>query len=97
MRPGFETQQEVKQFFAGKNDENSIWVRDGLYSLISNVLFIPDNKEQGKYHPRIGAQRDFIFRSLSEEDKNAFNKLYNQYYYHRHNDFWYQQAMKKLP
>ena len=41
MRPGFETQQEVKQFFAGKNDENSIWVRDGLYSLISNVLFIP--------------------------------------------------------
>ena len=97
MRPGFETQQEVKQFFAGKNDENSIWVRDGLYSLISNVLFIPDKKEQGKYHPRIGAQRDFIFRSLSEEDKNAFNKLYNQYYYHRHNDFWYQQAMKKLP
>ena len=22
---------------------------------------------------------------------------YDQYYYHRHNDFWGQQAMKKLP
>ena len=97
MKPGFETQQEVKQFFAGKNDEDSIWIRDGLYSLISNVLFVPDRKEEGKYHPRIGVQRDFIFRALSEEDKNAFNKLYDQYYYHRHNEFWYQQAMKKLP
>ena len=97
MKPEFDTQQKVKLFFAGKNDEDSIWIRDGLYSLISNVLFVPDNKEEGKYHPRIGVQRDFIFRALSEEDKNAFNRLYNQYYYHRHNEFWYQQAMKKLP
>ena len=29
--------------------------------------------------------------------KAAFNRLYDQYYYHRHNDFWGQQAMKKLP
>ena len=54
-------------------------------------------KEESKYHPRIGVQRDFVFRSLNEEEKNAFNKLYDQYYYHRHNEFWYQQAMKKLP
>ena len=53
--------------------------------------------EEGKYHPRIGIQRDFIFRSLSEQEQNAFNKLYDQYYYHRHNEFWRQQAMKKLP
>ena len=39
--------------------------------------------EEGKYHPRIGVQRDFIFRSLSEAEKNAFNKLYDQYYLHR--------------
>ncbi len=97
MKPGFETQQEVKQFFADKNDEESIWIRDGLYSLISNVLFVADNKEADKYHPRISAQRDFLFRTLSEADKNAFNRLYDQYYYHRHNDFWHRQAMKKLP
>ena len=34
---------------------------------------------------------------MSEAEKNAFNKLYDQYYYHRHNAFWQQQAMKKLP
>ena len=97
MKPGFETQREVEHYFAGKTDADSIWIRDGLYTLISEVLFIPDNKEADKYHPRIGVQRDFVFRFLSEQEKNAFNRLYDQYYYHRHNEFWHQQAMKKLP
>ena len=97
MKPEFTTQREVESFFAGKNDENSLWIRDGLYTLISDVLFVPDTKEKDKYHPRIGIQRDFIFRSLNELEQNAFNKLYDQYYYHRHNEFWRQQAMKKLP
>ena len=97
MRPGFRTQREVETFFMEKNDEDSIWIREGLYTLISDVLFVPDNKEEDKYHPRISVQRDFIFRSLNEEERNAFNILYNQYYYHRHNEFWQQQAMKKLP
>ena len=97
MKPEFATHREVESFFAGKNDENSLWIRDGLYTLISDVLFVPDTKEKDKYHPRIGIQRDFIFRSLNELEQNAFNKLYDQYYYHRHNDFWRQQAMKKLP
>ena len=66
MKPEFETQRKVESFFAGKNDENSIWIRDGLYTLISDVLFVPDTKEKDKYHPRIGIQRDFIFRSLSD-------------------------------
>lgn len=97
MKPEFTTQREVESFFAGKNDENSLWIRDGLYTLISDVLFVPDTKKKDKYHPRIGIQRDFIFRSLNEQEQNAFNRLYDQYYYHRHNEFWRQQAMKKLP
>ena len=97
MKPEFTTQREAESFFAGKNDENSLWIRDGLYTLISDVLFVPDTKEKDKYHPRIGIQRDFIFRSLNEQEQNAFNRLYDQYYYHRHNEFWRQQAMKKLP
>ena len=97
MKPEFTTQREVESFFAGKSDENSLWIRDGLYTLISDVLFVPDTKEKDKYHPRIGIQRDFIFRSLNEQEQNAFNRLYDQYYYHRHNEFWRQQAMKKLP
>lgn len=97
MRPEFDTQRKVEAFFAGKNDEDSIWVRDGLYALISDVLFVPDRKDPNLYHPRIGVQHDFIYRALNDWEKTAFNRLYDQYYYHRHNDFWQQQAMKKLP
>ncbi len=97
MRPEFDTQRKVEAYFAGQADEDSVWIRDGLYALISNVLFVVDHKDPGKYHPRIGVQNDFVFRALSDWEKAAFNSLYDQYYYHRHNIFWQQQAMKKLP
>ncbi len=97
LKPEFDTQRKVETHFAEKEDADSKWVRDGLYALISNVLFIPDNKESGKYHPRISVQHDYIYRSLNEQEKDNFNKLYDHYYYQRHNDFWYHQAMKKLP
>ncbi len=50
------------------------------------------------YHPRIAVQNDFIFEVARPlEEKDVFNRLYNHYYYQRHNQFWYQEAMKKLP
>ena len=97
MRPEFDTQRKVEVYFADKTDDDSVWIRDGLYALISDVLFVPDRTDPTKYHPRIGVQHDYIYRSLNDWEKAAFNRLYDQYYYHRHNDFWGQQAMKKLP
>lgn len=97
MRPEFDTQRKVEAYFEGKTDENSIWIREGLYALISDVLFVRDNKDPHKFHPRISVQHDFIYHALSENDKSAFNYLYDQYYYHRHNNFWQEQAMNKLP
>ncbi|MEG1563930.1 MAG: 4-alpha-glucanotransferase [Bacteroides sp.] len=97
MRPAFDTQRKVEAFFAEKTDADSNWIKEGLYALISDVLFVPDHKEANKFHPRIGVQHDFIYRSLNDWEKAAFNRLYNQYYYQRHNEYWHQQAMKKLP
>ncbi len=97
MRPEFDTQRKVEAYFAGKTDEDSIWIRNGLYALISDVLFVPDRHDPNKYHPRIGVQHGYIYRALNDWEKAAFNRLYDQYFYHRHNDFWRDQAMKKLP
>jgi 4-alpha-glucanotransferase len=97
MRPEFDTQKKVEVFFKDKTDADSIWILDGLYALISDVLFIRDRKIKNMYHPRIGVQFDFIYQTLSEQDKAAFNNLYDNYYYKRHNHFWQEQAMKKLP
>ena len=97
MRPEYDTQRKVETWFAGKTDEGSINMRENIYTLISNVLFVPDRKNPSTYHPRITVQNDFIFERLSDSEKEAFNRLYNHYYYQRHNQFWYHEAMKKLP
>ena len=97
MRSEFDTQRKVEAYFAERKDEESRNICEGLYTLISNVLFVPDRKHPSMYHPRIAVQNDFIFEVLNPEEKEVFNRLYNHYYYQRHNQFWYQEAMKKLP
>ena len=97
MLPEFDTQRKVEAWFASKKDEESVNLREGLYTLISNVLFVPDRKNPSTYHPRIAVQSDFIYERLNDHEKDAFNRLYNHYYYQRHNQFWYGEAMKKLP
>ena len=98
MRTEYNTQRQVEAWFSDKEEsQENIDMREGLYSLISNVLFVHDNKNPSTYHPRIAVQNDFIFERLNEQEKEAFNRLYNHYYYQRHNQFWYHEAMKKLP
>ena len=97
MKPEGDTQRKVEALFADVTDEKELWLRDGLYALISDVLFVRDHTNPGVFHPRISAQLDFIYESLYDNDKAAFNRLYNDYFYRRNNQFWYQEAMKKLP
>lgn len=97
MKPEVDTQRKVEALFADVTDEKELWLRDGLYALISDVLFVRNHTNPGVFHPRISAQLDFIYESLYDNDKAAFNRLYNDYFYRRNNQFWYQEAMKKLP
>ncbi|MDY3851884.1 MAG: 4-alpha-glucanotransferase [Prevotella sp.] len=97
MHPDYDTQRKVEAAFEGKTSEVDVWIRDGLYSLISDVLFVRDRKEPHKFHPRISVQHDFVYEALYDCDKEAFNRLYNDYYYRRNNQYWYYEAMKKLP
>lgn len=97
MKPEVDTQRKVEALFADVTNEKELWLRDGLYALISDVLFVRDHTNPGVFHPRVSAQLDFIYESLYDNDKAAFNRLYNDYFYRRNNQFWYQEAMKKLP
>ena len=93
-----DTQRKVKNHFDALEDNDSNRrLRDGLMGLLDDVLFIEDPYRKGHYHPRISAQFTYQFRILSDYEKWCFNRLYNNFYYHRHNDFWYGKAMWKLP
>ena len=60
-------------------------------------LFLVDHKRDDRWHPRIAVQYNEDYTRLDEGTKMAFNRLYNDYFYRRNNQFWYQEAMKKLP
>lgn len=59
MRPEYDTQRKVEAYFSDKKDEESIHIREGVYALISNVLFVPDRK-----HPPCIIQ-ELPFRMIS--------------------------------
>ena len=98
LKEQFSTQRKVVEYFAGleKNDKNTRMC-EALLGLIDDVLFVEDPYEKGKYHPRISAQFTYSYRALNDYEKWCFDRLYNDFFYHRHNDFWYGKAMWKLP
>lgn len=98
LRDEFDTQRKVVDYFNGKekNDKNDS-ICNVLLGLIDDVLFIEDPYEKGKYHPRISAQYTYQYRALNDYEKWCFNRLYNDFFYRRNNDFWYDKAMWKMP
>ena len=96
LKADYNNQKKVQEVFEGKCDENSLWIRDGLYRLISGVLFLEDPEQPEMYHPRIGAFHEPVFDALTAEEKDAFMRLYNNYFYQRHNFFWGNLAIKHL-
>ena len=60
-------------------------------------LFLVDHKRDDRWHPRIAVQYQEAYNQLNDGEKYCFNRLYNDYFYHRNNQFWYTEAMKKLP
>ncbi|MBR2775933.1 MAG: 4-alpha-glucanotransferase [Prevotella sp.] len=60
-------------------------------------LFLVDHKRDDRWHPRIAVQFQEAYTQLNDDQKYHFNQLYNDYFYRRNNQFWYTEAMKKLP
>jgi len=95
LKSEVDTQRKIEEYFAVNGYEANI--RDGLYALVADVLFIRDPQQLDKFHPRITAQHTYSYRALSDKEKEIFNHLYNHFFYQRHNYFWSEQAMQKLP
>ena len=93
LKPEYRTQRQILEALGGKNEK----VKNALYGLTGEVLFIEDPRKPGHFHPRISAQHTKSYQWLSNWEKERFNELYNDFFYRRHNDFWGALAMEKLP
>ena len=56
-------------------------------------LFIEDPRKPGWFHPLITPDTS----KLESWQKERFDALYTDFFFHRHNDFWARNAMRKLP
>jgi len=100
FKPEFNTQKKIETHFAslGYNfRKEEVIIRDNLYAMHCEVLFVRDMRQPDKFHPRIAMHGTASFRDLPEDTRRLLDKIYVDYFYHRHTDFWKEQALKKLP
>lgn len=93
LKPEYDCQRKIADSLA----DTDIRIREGLMELVSEVLFIEDPAAPGKFHPRISAQYTYSYRALPEDQKAVFNRIYDDFFYKRHNDFWRKAALSRLP
>ena len=61
-----------------------------------DVLFIRYPYNEG-YVPRIEGYKTKMYQQLDKEQQEAYMRLHEDFFYHRHNDFWRENAMRRLP
>lgn len=91
------TQRKIENLFSKETDKKLLAIKKKLFELPNEVLFIRDPKNPKLYHPRISARQTQIYKALNIYAQSCFDRLYENFFYHRHNNFWGKEAEKKLP
>ena len=63
----------------------------------SNTLFVRYADQNEQYVPRIEGYKSEMFAELSDEQKAIYVQLHEEFFYHRHNEFWKANALRRLP
>ena len=100
LKEEFNTQRKIIDFFV--NIQHTTYnihkydkIKNGLLSLCNEVLFVKD--KNNTLHPRIALQFTHSYNELEDYQKDNINKLYDEYFYHRNEGLWKNEALKKLP
>jgi len=102
FKPAYDNQRKLKDYLDNKaevdskSEEHFAWLKTQLFKLHAEVLFLEGDRPN-TYNLRIGLQNSYSYRELDDHSRDILNKLYGQYFYKRHNSFWRDRAMEKLP
>lgn len=103
LKDEFDTQRKVENHLAplieaSKDKDGLIKTKNGLFTLISNVLLLEDSNSNGQgFHPRIALHFTYSYKELDDTAKSELDKIYIHYFYERQEQFWKEKAMVKLP
>ena len=96
----FDTQKKIQDWYDAlplEEQEAKKNILNGLMYLHCEVLFVPDQQNPHLFHPRISLMSSHSYNELWDDQKRVLEQIHNDYFYRRHNDFWKQSAMRKLP
>ncbi|MEO6637578.1 MAG: 4-alpha-glucanotransferase [Ginsengibacter sp.] len=98
LKKEFSKQKQVADFLRKNKMENRDTIQHGLFDLISNVILLEEPGSGGqKFNFRFGIEQTSSFQNLDEYTRNKLHDLYVNYFYRRQDNFWKQEALKKLP
>ncbi|TCJ16531.1 4-alpha-glucanotransferase [Flaviaesturariibacter flavus] len=95
----YNTQRKIEAHFhlQDENDQNAA-LKQGLFDLVSNVLFFEEPGSNGtNYHFRIAIESTTSFRHLDGALQARLKELYVDYFFRRQDEFWKHEALRKLP
>jgi 4-alpha-glucanotransferase len=99
FKEAFDTQVKIAAYFStlAITDHNN-YLKQGLFDLIANIiLFEEENAGSQKFHFRIAVDETSSFQNLEWNTQQQLKELYVNYFFRRQDDFWYTEAMHKLP
>lgn len=102
LKSGFSTQKAVEEALVLAADApedlkaRNESVKSALSSLVANIVFFRDPAKPG-FHPRINMMDTCSFACLDEWMQEKLVNIYHDYFWHRQDEFWRDQAMIKLP
>nr|MCU0348269.1 4-alpha-glucanotransferase [Saprospiraceae bacterium] len=95
LRNMVDNQLKIKQLFANDGKFAKLkHLEKPLKRLVSEVLLL---EEPAGFNPRITIHATRSYQDLSAHEKGIFDRLYDDYFQVRHDEFWKKQALWKLP
>jgi 4-alpha-glucanotransferase len=98
LKESVNTQVKIEEKFKEKIYEKLQHLMTPLKRLVGEVLLLEEPESGGTaFNPRISLQRTYSYKALDPSERAIWDRIYNDYFYQRHNEFWKKQALWKLP
>ncbi|GAA4500695.1 4-alpha-glucanotransferase [Hymenobacter ginsengisoli] len=102
LKPAVSSQRLIETYVdeqlaaSPEREEFLLRVRPGLYHFVNEVLFLPAGNDF--YHPRITLNKTASFAELADdESRRLYDDIYVDFFFRRHDEFWREQGLVKLP
>lgn len=99
LLPEYESQLLIENYFSTlENTEENVSLKGKLFDIVSNVILFEEPDSQGiEFHFRISMEKTTSFKYLDSSTQEKLKELSINYFFRRQDNFWFKEAMNRLP